>query len=686
MTILERVERARRALRTAVMAAAALRGLAAALALLLFAATLDAFVSLPTGARRLVPVVAAAVAVAIFARRVRRYGMRADARSAALWIESRFPSLRYALVTAVDPRYAGHVPELERQAAQVEFEPAVQTASRRAVRTPALAVAVFAGVLLLLPSGAVARVVAPSPGDALSRARLGARANPLEAVVARVTPPAYAALRGESFDNPASVRALVGSAITIEGRTGDGDVTATLAEQNSTSTSAGDRWRVTLVMPAAPAAVRLRAASHERLLVLEPVLDSAPVVLLTLPARDSILRKATGKIRLAATATDDYGLASGGFELIVSSGNGENFTFKTHTIGAATFASRAGELATTLSLDSLALQPGDMIHLRAVARDRNNVTGPGVGASDTRTLRIARADEYDSVDVDPAPPPEAEKNALSQRMLLMLAQALEAKRAKISHAVLVGESRSIALDQTRLRKRVGEIVFTRLGEDTGEEGNALEKRLDQPVSIDSVLAAADRAASAATGTALEGDRDETPLIATNKPLLIAYNAMWSASSELEIGEPGKAIPWMKKALDALQRARSAERIYLRGKTRAVVVDIDRVRLQGKDKGTPSARVARPMADPSRLKRVARFDAALLLIKSAPSAAVDSLLILRLDLIDRDVAAAKALETAANALRGGRDAHAATEALIRARRALATEPAAAAALSAWSTSP
>jgi hypothetical protein len=287
------------------------------------------------------------------------------------------------------------------------------------------------------------------------------------------------------------------------------------------------------------------------------------------------------------------------------------------------------------------------------------------------------------VDVDPAPPPEAEKNALSQRMLLMMAQALEQKRSKISHSTLVNESRGIAVDQTRLRKRVGEIVFTRLGEDTGEEGNALEKRLDQPVNPDSVLAAADRAASAAAGTALEGNQDETPLVATNRPLLDAYNAMWSASGELEIGEPGKAIPFMKKALDALQAARSAERIYLRGKTRAVIVDIDRVRLQGKDKGTPAARAPRPAADPARDRRIARFDVALGLVRSAPSAAVDSLLLLRLDLLDRDLAAANAIEAAANLLRGGRDA---TSALIRARRVLGSVSAAPAALSAWGSPP
>jgi hypothetical protein len=683
MTILERVERARRTLRTTAIAVAALRAMATALALLLVAATLDAFVALPAGVRRLVPFVAGAAAVVLFVRRVRRSGIRADAGSAALWIESRFPSLRYALVTAVDPRYAGRVPEIERQAQQVAFEPTVRNATRRALGGPLVAVAAFGFVLMILPAGAVARVVRPTAGDALGRARANAHRNPLGTVVVHVTPPAYAGLKAESFDDPASVRALVGSAITVEGLSGDGDVAATLGERNVAAASEGDRWRLALVMPPAPSAVRLRAASHERLLVLEPMPDSAPVVVLTLPARDSILRTPTGRIRLAATATDDYGLESGAFELIVSSGGGENFTFKSHILGATTFSSRTGELSTTLSLDSLALQPGDMLHLRAVARDRNNVSGPGVGTSDTRTLRIARSDEYDSVAVDPAPPPEAEKNALSQRMLLMLAQALEQKRQKISHGTLVAESRSIAVDQARLRKRVGEIVFTRLGEDTGEEGDAVDKRLDQPVNTDSVLAAADRAASAAAGTALEGDEDETPVIATNRPLLEAYNAMWSASSELEIGEPGKAIPWMKKALDALQAARSAERIYLRGKTKSVVVDIDRVRLQGKDKGTPEARTPRPPADPARVKRVARFDVALGIVKTAPSAAVDSLLLLRLDLLDHDLAAARAIETAANALRSGKDA---TDALIRARRTLVAAPAEAVALSAWSSPP
>jgi hypothetical protein len=63
--------------------------------------------------------------------------------------------------------------------------------------------------------------------------------------------------------------------------------------------------------------------------------------------------------------------------------------------------------------------------------------------------------------------------------------------------------------------------------------------------------------------------------------------------------------------------------------------------------------------------------------------VDSLLLLRIDLLDRDLGAARAIEAAANALRGGHDA---TNALIRARRAIASAPSAAAALTAWGSPP
>jgi hypothetical protein len=136
---------------------------------------------------------------------------------------------------------------------------------------------------------------------------------------------------------------------------------------------------------------------------------------------------------------------------------------------------------------------------------------------------------------------------------------------------------------------------------------------------------------------------------------------------------------MQKALDRLQAARTAERIYLRGKVRAVVVDIAKVRLAGKDKGVRSVRVPRPAADPGRAQRLARFDAITGMTRRQSSAAADSLVLLRLELIDRDRGTAQALEAASVALRRGGDV---TEAFIKARRALAGDIERRAGISLW----
>ena len=668
MNIHERVERARRRLRGAEIAAGILEALAVAGAVFVAMAIVDALFTLPLVIRMTAPPLAMIAAVALLSQRFARRHTSADTEDVALWIEARFPALRYALVTAVDPTYAGRVPEIERSAALVAFEPQISRAVWRAIARPLIAAAIAALVLLLLPAGTVARVTAARTGDALSALTLGRRtSNPLEPVVVRIVPPEYSGIATYVFDDPASVQALVGSSLTIEGRSADDSaspVMAAVGSHDERVTASGGRWRLVVTMPASATAVRLRAGAHERLLVVEPVMDSIPVVTLTLPVRDSIYRRPSGTVRLTADLSDDLGLASGAFEYIISSGSGENFTFKSGTMGAATFSGKIGALGVTFRLDSLGLQPGDILHLRAVARDRNNISGPGVGASETRTLRVARADEYDSVDVDAAPPAEPEKNALSQRMILMMTEALEKRRPKMNHAGLLGESQSIATEQTRLRKRVGQIIFSRLGEDNGAEESDNQSK---PLNADSLLAAAERANTAKTGTEQEQQGDETPVVAINKPLLTAYNHMWQAATFLELGEPGAAVPWMKKALDALRVARASERIYLRGKTRPVVVDIERVRLQGKDRGSPALRTPREALDPGRAARLTRFDAALKLAQTVPAAAVDSLLLLRLELIGRDDTASRALETAANAIRSGKNA---TSALIRARRTLA----------------
>ncbi|MBX7119077.1 MAG: hypothetical protein K1X31_08795, partial [Gemmatimonadaceae bacterium] len=535
---------------------------------------------------------------------------------------------------------------------------------------------------------------APAPGDALARAgsAAGAAGDPLATLVVRVTPPAYTGLRAQAFDDPSAVPALVGSQVTIEGLgpaggTGgaaDG-VRALVGGRELPAVSAGERWRVALAVPAEPLGVQLRAGARERVLVIEPVADSIPTVHLERPARDSVLRAATGEVTLSAEVRDDHGLADAAFEYIVSSGAGETFTFRGGRIAARTFGAGTARarLEGTVRLDTLKLGPGDLVHLRAVARDRNDVTGPGIGASETRTLRIARPEEYDSVAVDPMPPSEPEKNALSQRMILELTQDLDRRSRRLGPAATTREARRIAVDQTKLRKRVGEIVFTRLSEDQGEHahfaGDGHEHGQERPLDPDQVLAAAERAANVDPTRTLEGEGDETPVVAINRPLLEAYNHMWSASSALETGDPHAAIPWMQRAIEALQRARAAERIYLRGRPPRVVVDLAKVRGTGKEKGSSNARLAREALDPARAARLARFDALLGGVAADPASAADRLLLLRLDLPATERAAAEALTAAADAVRRGGDV---TGPLQRARRALVGAPERADALGPW----
>jgi hypothetical protein len=422
-------------------------------------------------------------------------------------------------------------------------------------------------------------------------------------------------------------------------------------------------------MTGKPRALGLGDGSFQRIVALEPIADEAPAVTLVSPARDSVLRAPRGRIPLAADVHDDFGIASAAFEYIVSSGEAENFTFKSGTLGAARPGGTTASISSTLSLDALGLRPGDIIHVRAVARDANDVTGPGIGSSDTRAFRIARAGEYDTIAVEAAAPSDEDKSLISERMLITLAQALEKQRPRLTRDTLVAESRAIAADQKRLRRTVGDIVFMRLGgQPSGEETS--DEAAPAPArgrNMQDLLARADSATNRSTDP-IDFGGGESPVVAVNKPLLDAYNAMWDASTQLELGEPGRALPHMQRALDAIQRARQAERVYLRGRPPQVVIDVAKARLQGKDKGASSVR-APAAADSAQSIRISRFVRAVELASRDPRPAIDSLLVLRIDALTDAPAFAAALRDATEALRRGRSTDA-TAALARARRALA----------------
>ena len=601
----------------------------------------------------------------------------------ALWVEERTPSLRYALVTIADGVQS---PTLEEQALGTPWWTEAQRAMLRSLIVPALAAASIVLLALWLPAVRGGAGGERTTGASKSAADAAKVADVLAVVHVAVIPPSYAARPTANVDDPTSVEALVGSTITVSGKGDASRLTASADSAPRSIAQLGSGWSLALTMPARPAIVRLHSdAGRDRLIVLAPIIDAAPAITLLMPAHDTIVRRAMGSLALRAQLRDDIGLRDAAFELVVSSGSGENFTFRTTTVAHALLGGRTdGLLEARVSLDSLALQPGDILQLRAVARDGNNVTGPGVGSSETRALRVARADEYDSVSVDAAPPAEAEGQILSQRMLIDLTVALMKRQASLARPLLVQESQRIAADQRKLRKRVGDVIFQRLGaEPLSEEGT------DAPepgkLTPEEVLKRADAATGAGAGSVMDVEGDETPILAINKPLLEAFNAMWDAGRALEVGEPANALPPMRRALAAIQRARQAERIYLRGKPSTVIVDIAKARLAGKDKGVASIRERRPVIDPVVRRRSATFERVTALIARDPDAAADSLLVMRVDALGDAPQLAAVLDQAARVLRK-RDNAAIPLVWARVRRALGGAPEQRAGVTPWLGTP
>ena len=416
MTARERLRRVQWLLGVTAVLSAASWAVTSATLLLLLIACADVAVPLSLSFRRTGLVLATLVAlIAAGVALVRARGVSSE-ESVALWLEDHLPELRYSLVTLLKPVGAAEA-TLERVVAGTRWRAPLERALLRAVGVPLFLLAFALIVARMLPAGSARRALTPVRGDVLARTPTGARnASALESIVARVTPPAYSGLASVTIEQPTTITALAGSQLEIEGRRTDAPVDARVDSQRVAVVSDGARWRSTLTMPVRAEALRFADGIRERWVVLEPRADSVPVVTLTLPARDSVLRTRAGRIPIVAEVHDDFGLAGGWLELIISSGDGEQFRFRTLTLGHTSGGgARSSAIRRMLPLDSLRLEPGDVLHLRAMARDRNTVTGPGIGSSDTRTLRVLRAGEGDSVAMEGAPPPAADSSLLSQR-------------------------------------------------------------------------------------------------------------------------------------------------------------------------------------------------------------------------------------------------------------------------------
>jgi len=643
MTAIERVRRVQRVLVASAIASALLWGSAATVAILAVERLAERH-DVALDARRLESAALMAFGLVVIFVLWRARAVRSP-RRVALWIEERVPQLQYALVTASDPAFEGSSPSVTRAVldAAIARAPITREVSGPALRAPLLglvALLVAAGALELASASSRARF---EVAQHVALERIGVHTpipNRLATLRVHVTDPAYAGGRAHDLDDPSAVSALVGSTIAVEGTGGRERIGARLDDRAVRVGGTGDDWRVVLAMPPRAAALTLTDRKYQRALAVIPVIDEPPTVTLELPSRDTVWRTPpSGTLDFGARARDDIGLASGHFEYTVTTGSGEIFKARTGTFGDVTFGgASSGTLHATLPLASLSLGAGDVLSVRAVVSDGNTVTGPGVTTSDTRTLRVARPGEYDSVAVEGAPPPPVERSLLTERMLINSAESLYKARATVPGAEFKQGAGRLGTDQASLRKRVYDILYQQ--DEAGKTG-------------------------------VEGDDEELdPQLVINRDLKEAYDAMWDAERSLDIAEIPQALPAMTRALHALDRARLANRLYLRGRTPRIVVNVEKVRLTGKDKGASNASTVRAPIDSARRAAGHVLDAAARLSRRDPAAFVAMLTRLRVETASSDRAFSDALGVAIDRARHGGDVAAA---MSHARRVLDGTP-------------
>lgn len=633
----QRIARAQRRLETAVALAAIAWGMAAALTVTIVATIAGKTTSSPQISPSRLMVAAVAFGTVTLGVLAWRYRFVLSDNHVALWLEERIPALNYTLVTVVERRAPSAVmnrARLDSELSRFDLDTPIDRASKAVLSRAGIALlasTVLLGAIWTAPSRV--GVTAQSAPAGVSRPSLTAsRLTPLEA---RIVPPSYSHEPQRTIVDPPMIAELVGSRITLAGN-GDADgIGASVTGDTSHALSGayavsrdGERWQVNVSMPTRPVALRLTDRSHDRLVLLVPRMDSVPRVTLMAPARDTTYTRAAGRIVLAAHAHDDIRLQYGYFELLVTSGADETFKTRVMMERRTLFGDvRDGALAAIIALDTMRLDPGSFLHVRAVAVDGNTVSGAGRGVSETRTIRVARADEYDSVAVTPAAPLPIDTSLISQRMLIMRTEALVARQSTFATAQFEYRSTQYSQVQEDIRKRVESVIHNI---ETDEAGG----RFITPVS-----------------TLLRGASAE----------------MWDARGELGIAKPREALPAMRRALRLLQKAREANRLYLRGLQRQDVVNIERVRLKGTDSGNASPRQPRKEVIEVRRLLGRRVVVVTHIATTSIPAALDSLLLIQLDALEHVPEMAPMVGQAIGALRNRESAK---SALARLHRVLA----------------
>lgn len=462
-----------------------------------------------------------------------------SAKDAAAAIETTHPDSRNLVLTAEElrrhperatPRVVDRVLS-QASAFSRSVDPAVTVPLQRDAAFSLAAVAAMTIAVLGVPQRAAVAV-----RDALAGPSSSENQQPAAEmrVVATIVPPAYLQIARRTIENPDRVDAIAGSKLEVT-VSGAEPRRIRFGEKPLATSGTEDALHTALVLTESgylaidgPGG----DASGRRLIAVSVTPDRAPSILISQPGKDLLVPDARPTIPISASANDDFGLRSLELRYTKVSGSGEQFEFEEGSLplDLTKETSRAWEGKAALALARLDLQPGDSVVYRVVGRDARP-GDDGLSSSDTFFVEVAGPGQVTLAGFEL--PPERERYALSQQMIVLKIQRLRAREQSLPRPALAEETAAIAAEQRSVRANF--IFLT---------GGQIEDEVEEAEHSHEIQ---------------EGRLEN----AARREIAVAIQHMGRADQALIAVDTSSALAAARAAVEALQRAFGRNRYILR---------------------------------------------------------------------------------------------------------------------------
>jgi hypothetical protein len=386
------------------------------------------------------------------------------------------------------------------------------------------------------------------------------------AIEARLEPPAYSKRPASILPNPERIDALAGTRLTLVVRADATAVRVRFGDRHLSPNNASDGTRFEMVLAdGGYLAVEFGSgdASREptRLIAVTVTPDRAPTIRVERPGRDLLLPVVNHVVEIDAAASDDIALGALALRYTRVSGSGEQFEFVEGELPLAVTRENAQNWRAhgRIPIAKLGLEPGDSLVYRLTARDERPGTA-GAASSDTFFVEIAGPGQVALEGFEM--PPEQERYALSQQMIVVKLRTLREREKRLNPQALDDETSALAAEQRAVR---GNFIFLMGGHVEDEEEEAEHSNEIQ-----------------------EGRLENT----ARREIWRAVSHMTNVEQALAGKDTGAALTSAVRAVEALQRAFTRNRYILRTLPSRLRIDPAR-RLSGdlddvKDENRPVA--------------------------------------------------------------------------------------------------